>query len=75
MCSTAVLNVITFASDYDGSAKLASFLIHLLMDDVLYSLHKRGEIDEDEFLLLVRDKQHNLHTGLPYFKYDIFNMF
>ena len=45
------------------------------MDGILYLLHDRGDIDDDELLLLVGDRQHNLHTGLPYFKYDRFNMF
>ena len=45
------------------------------MDDVLYLLHDRGEIDDEELLLLVGDRRDNLHTGLPYFKYDRFNIF
>ena len=45
------------------------------MDDVLHLLHDRGETDDEKLLLLVGDRQCNLHTGLPYFKYDRFNIF
>ena len=55
--------------------KLAPFSNPLLLDDVLYLLHDRGEIDYEELLLLAGDRQHNLHTGLPDFKYDRFNIF
>ena len=45
------------------------------MDGILYLLHDHGDIDDEELLLLVGDRQHNLHTGLPYFKYDRFSIF
>ena len=45
------------------------------MDGILYLLHDCGDIDDEELLLLVGDRQHNLHTGLPYCKYDKFNIF
>ena len=45
------------------------------MDDVLYLLHDRCEIDNEELLLLVGDRQYKIHTGLSYFKYGRFNIF
>ena len=45
------------------------------MDDFLYLLHDAGDIDDEELLLLVGNHSRNLHVGLPYFKYERFNIF
>lgn len=42
---------------------------------MLVLMHDDGEIDEEEFLILHQANQHrNLHVGLPYWKYDRFNL-
>ena len=42
---------------------------------MLVLMHEDGEIDEDEFLILNHANQRrNLHGGLPYLKYDRFNL-
>ena len=53
---------------------MAPFLNPLIMNDVLHPLHYCGEIDDEELLLFVGVRQHNLHTVLSYFKYNRFNI-
>ena len=42
---------------------------------MLVLMYEDGEIDEDEFLILHgAHKRRTLHGGLPYWKYDRFNL-
>ena len=44
-------------------------------DEMLILLHDDGEIDDEEYLVLFEANRHrNLHGGLPYYKYEPFNL-
>ena len=44
-------------------------------DEFLVLLHDDGEIDDEEFFILHEANRHrNLHGGLPYYKYERFNL-
>ena len=58
-----------------GTSQLAPKSSNLKMGDFLYLLHDDGDIDDEELLLLLEDHPRNLHAGLPYFKYEPFNIF
>ncbi|XP_065065311.1 uncharacterized protein LOC135691389 [Rhopilema esculentum] len=44
-------------------------------EEMLALMHDDGEIDDDEFLVFHEANRHgNLHVGLPYWKYERFNL-
>ena len=44
------------------------------MED-MYLLRDAGEIDDKELLLLMPNQRRNLHCGLPYYQYNVFNIY
>ena len=62
-------------NEKDGSDWRQNCLIEAIENEMLVLLHEDGEINEDEVLILNHANQRrNLHKGLPYWKYDRFNV-